>query len=74
MKKVILALISLLVVLVIGFLCGARFVLFKCHKWVEEDHGMYLIVTEFMGNEYIDVADKPGNSYTYFSYAIERRQ
>jgi len=74
MKKVITLIVALVLMFILGFLVGARHVLYKCPKWVEEDCGMYLIVTEFMGNEYIDIAEKSGNCYTYFSYAIERRQ
>lgn len=73
MKKVIIAIIALFLVFALGFMSGAKNVLFNSPKWVEENHGLYLVVTEFMGQEYIDVAEKPGNSYTYFSYAIERR-
>ena len=73
MKKAIIILVALVLVFVIGFVSGARTVLFDSPKWVEEVHGQYLIVTDFFGNEYVDMADKTGHMYSYFSYAIERR-
>ena len=74
MKKAIIILVALVLVFVVGFISGSRTVLFDSPKWVEESNGLYLIVTDFMGNEYIDLADKTGHMYSYFSYAIERRQ
>lgn len=73
MKKVIIAIIALFLVFVLGFMSGARNVLFNSPKWVEEVHGQYLIVTDFFGHEYVDMADKTGNMYNYFSYVVERR-
>lgn len=74
MKKAIIILVALILVFIVGFMSGARTVIFDSPKWVEESNGQYLIVTDFMGNEYVDMADKTCHMYSYFSYAIERRR
>lgn len=73
MKKAIIIIVALVLVFVIGFVSGAKTVLFNSPKWVEESKGQYLIVTDFFGNEYVDMADKPSHNYSYFSYVVERR-
>ena len=73
MKKAIIILVALILVFIVGFVSGARTVIFDSPKWVEESNGQYLIVTDFMGNEYVDMADKTCHMYSYFSYVVERR-
>lgn len=72
MKKVIIASILAIILFVVGFLTGCNAFL-NSPKWVEEEAGIYLIVTEFFGNEYVDVAEKSGHMYNQFSFAIGRR-
>ena len=73
MKKALLVILALVVVFVLGFVLGAKDVLFNSYKWVEEDKGVYLIVTEYHDQQYIDVADKGSHNYNYFSFVLERR-
>lgn len=72
MKKVILVSILVVVLFAVGFFAGCKAVL-NARKWVEEDGGLYLIVTEYLGNEYVDVAEKSGHMYGEFAFAIGRR-
>lgn len=66
MKKFIIIL-SLLAAVAVGFAAGSTAVL-SAPKWVEEDSGMYLIVTDFGGQEFVDVAEKSTQQYQRFEY------
>lgn len=71
MKKSIIVVLVLLSML-IGFLIGSNSVI-KAQKWVEEEGGMYIICTDFLGNIYEDVATKNGHCYDYFVFDIAKR-
>lgn len=55
--KVILAILIAILLLAAAFLAGAASVI-SAPKWVEEDRGAYLVVTNWCGQEWLDVADK----------------
>lgn len=71
MKKVFVVLTAL-ILFILGFAAGSKAVL-RSPKWVEQEAGLYLIITEFFGNEYVDIAEKPGHMYNEFSFALGRR-
>lgn len=74
MKKgtvVLLVVLVAVVASVIGYGFGTRAVI-TAPKWVEEADGLYLIVTDFGGNEYIDIAEKAAHEYESFAFAMGR--
>ena len=75
MKKVLVATFIVALVMAIftaGYLTGSNAVI-HCPKWVEEDNGMMLVVLDFNGQEYVDLANKPSHMYNFFSYVTGRR-
>ena len=75
MKKVLVAtfIVALaMAIFAVGYIAGSNAVI-NCPKWVEEDSGMMLVVMDFNGNQYVDLADKPSHMYEYFSYCLGRR-
>ena len=55
--KVTLAVVASVVLLAAAFIAGAASVIFA-PKWVEEDRGAYLVITNWGGQEWVDIADK----------------
>ena len=71
MKKGIIV-ILVIVSIVAGYCAGSNAVI-KAPKWIEEEGGLYIICTDFMGNIYEDVATKNGHCYNYFVFDIAKR-
>lgn len=74
MKKLVALILAAVALLTVGFLAGSHAVL-VAPKWVEEDGGMYLVVTDFGGHEYVDLAEKPSHMYEElkFAYVLGRK-
>ena len=68
----LLALALFVIGIIAGYLSGAGAVI-SAPKWVEEDSGLLLVVTDFCGQEYVDVAEKPAHMYDELAYVIYRR-
>lgn len=66
------ALLVLVIGIIAGYYTGSRAVL-SSPKWVEEDGGLLLIVTDFDGDEYVDVADKPAHHYDELAFIVSRK-
>jgi len=69
-KSLVITMVSIAIVALftVGFIAGSKAVI-NAPKWVEEDGGLYLVVTDFLGNEYVDIAEKPANMYNEFKFA-----